>query len=259
MAVKWILPGFTRAGGTYRRQMNRQLTVQESHHELARDVCHGKRGTIHQTYSDGMEDAEPQRPARVFVGGQEAAGDLRRRFDHGERLRAGWMEGLDAVDDEHRPDRGVRVVGVEHELDLGPWQGQRGGRVLYHHFGSKLGLYTFVRADVERRLLDRMEGALAASGPESDRSAAVTPALLVGLDFATREGFLHILGDPPAGTEHDRLTEMLSGSVVPAAPLVGRVLAAAWRAALAAIAEGAEPEQARAAIEVLRLHFPDGD
>ena len=81
---------------------------------------------------------------------------------------------------------------------------------LYHHFGSKLGLYAFVRTDVERRLLDRMEGAVAASRPQSDRSAAVTAALLVGLDFAVREGFLRILGDPPAGTEHDRLAEMLS-------------------------------------------------
>jgi hypothetical protein len=31
------------------------LTVQESRHKLARDVCHGKRGTIHQAYRDGME------------------------------------------------------------------------------------------------------------------------------------------------------------------------------------------------------------
>ena len=129
---------------------------------------------------------------------------------------------------------------------------------LYHHFGSKLGLYAFVREDVERRLLDRMEGAVAAS-PESDRSAAVTAAMLVGLDFAVREGFLRILGDPPAGTEHDRLAEMLSASAVPAALLLGRVLAAAWRAALAAIAEGAEPEHARAAIEALRLRLPDGE
>ena len=128
---------------------------------------------------------------------------------------------------------------------------------LYHHFGSKLGLYAFVREDVERRLLDRMEGAVAASGPGSDRSAAVTAALLVGLDFAVREGFLRILGDPPAGTGHDRLAEMLSASV-PATPLLGRVLAAAWRAALAAIAEGAEPEHARAAIAALRLQLPDG-
>jgi hypothetical protein len=87
----------------------------------------------------------------------------------------------------------------------------------------------------------------------------VTSALLVGLDFAVREGFLRILGDPPAGTKRDRLAEMLSGSAVPAAPLLGRVLAAAWRAALAAIAEGAPPEHARAAIAALRLHLPDGE
>ncbi|GAA0418556.1 hypothetical protein GCM10010357_44880 [Streptomyces luteireticuli] len=35
--------------------MNRQLTVQESRHKPARDVCHGKRGTIHQAHWDGME------------------------------------------------------------------------------------------------------------------------------------------------------------------------------------------------------------
>ena len=129
---------------------------------------------------------------------------------------------------------------------------------LYHHFGSKLGLYAFVREDVERRLLDRMEGAVAAARPESGRAAAVTAALLVGLDFAVRERFLRIVGDPPAGTEHDRLAEMLSASA-DATPLLGQVLAAAWRAALAAVADGAEPEQARAAIAALGLHLPDGD
>ncbi|QGK68547.1 TetR family transcriptional regulator [Allosaccharopolyspora coralli] len=122
---------------------------------------------------------------------------------------------------------------------------------LYHHFGSKLGLYAFVRADVERRLLDRMEGAVAAGGP--DRAAAVTTALLVGLDFAVRENFLRILGAPPVATDHDRLAESLDRWTVPAAPPLGRVLAAAWRAALSAIADGAEPEQARAAIATLRL------
>ncbi|MCX4548221.1 MULTISPECIES: Tn3 family transposase [unclassified Streptomyces] len=41
---------------TYRRQMHKQLTVQESRHNLARNICHGKKGTIHQAYRDGMED-----------------------------------------------------------------------------------------------------------------------------------------------------------------------------------------------------------
>jgi AcrR family transcriptional regulator len=123
---------------------------------------------------------------------------------------------------------------------------------LYHHFGSKLGLYDFVRNDVERRLLDRMEGAIAASAP-MDRSAAVMAALVIGFDFAVREGFLRILGDPPAGTEHDRLADLLSASTAPASPVLGRVLAAAWRAALVAVAEGSDPQQAHAAL--LALEF----
>jgi AcrR family transcriptional regulator len=128
---------------------------------------------------------------------------------------------------------------------------------LYHHFGSKLGLYLFVRDDVEQRLLDRMEGAVAARG-ESDRSAAVRAALLVGFDFAIREGFLRILGDPPVRAEGDRLAELLSEATAPASPLLGRVLAAAWRAALTAVAEGSAPDQARAALEAVELRFPPG-
>jgi AcrR family transcriptional regulator len=127
---------------------------------------------------------------------------------------------------------------------------------LYHHFGSKLGLYWFVRDDVEQRLLDRMEGAIAATGDESDLSASVKAALIVGLDFAVREGFLRILGDPPAGAGQDRLAEMLSASTAPASPLLGRVLAAGWRAALAAVAEGSEPDQARAALLAIELQIP---
>jgi hypothetical protein len=45
---------------------------------------------------------------------------------------------------------------------------------LYHHFGSKLGLYAFVRDEAERRLLDRMEGAAAARADEG-RDAALGP------------------------------------------------------------------------------------
>lgn len=36
--------------------MNRQLTVQESRHKLARDICQGKRGQIMQPYRTGQED-----------------------------------------------------------------------------------------------------------------------------------------------------------------------------------------------------------
>jgi AcrR family transcriptional regulator len=127
---------------------------------------------------------------------------------------------------------------------------------LYHHFGSKLGLYAFVREDVERRLLDRIEGAVAAAGDDVNRSAAVRAALLVGFDFAVDEGFLRILGAPPAGVGHDRLAEMLSATTVPASPVLGGVLAAAWRAALDAVADGAEPQAARAALLAFELRIP---
>jgi AcrR family transcriptional regulator len=127
---------------------------------------------------------------------------------------------------------------------------------LYHHFGSKLGLYAFVREDVERRLLDRMEGAVAAVGDEADHSAAVRAALLVGFDFAVREGFLRILGAPPAGAEPDRLAEMLGVSTAKTSPVLGRVLAAALRAALTAVVEGSKPQSARAALLAFDLRVP---
>jgi hypothetical protein len=111
-----------------------------------------------------------------------------------------------------------------------------------------------VRDDVERRLLDRMEGAIAASAP-FNRSASVMAALVIGFDFAVREGFRRILGDPPAGTEHDRLADLLSGSTEPVSPVLGRVLAAAWRAALVAVGEGSDPQQARAALLALEFRL----
>lgn len=41
---------------TYQRAMNRQLAIQESRHDLARKICHGKRGQIMQSYREGQED-----------------------------------------------------------------------------------------------------------------------------------------------------------------------------------------------------------
>lgn len=51
-----LLALFDPVDDTYRRRMNRQLTVQESRHRLAREICHGKRGQIMQAYRDGQED-----------------------------------------------------------------------------------------------------------------------------------------------------------------------------------------------------------
>jgi AcrR family transcriptional regulator len=118
---------------------------------------------------------------------------------------------------------------------------------IYHHFGSKLGLYDFVREDVERRVLDRMAGAIAAT-VSADASRAVQTALLVGFDFAVDQGLLYLMAAPPAGAERDRLAELLGTAT---SPILGRLLGAAWRAALAAVADGSESGSVRAAL--LRL------
>ncbi|MBB5789257.1 TetR/AcrR family transcriptional regulator [Jiangella mangrovi] len=130
---------------------------------------------------------------------------------------------------------------------------------LYHHFGSKAGLYAFVREDVERRLLDRMEGAVAATAPPGDRSAAVTAALRAGFDFAVREGFPRLLGAPPpeaSPSGPDRLAHLLGALTAPVSPVLGRVLAASWRAAVLAVADGADPPAARDALTALRPRIP---
>jgi AcrR family transcriptional regulator len=119
---------------------------------------------------------------------------------------------------------------------------------LYHHFGSKLALYQFVRRDVEQRLIDRMEGAastLAAGEP-------IGAVLGVGFDFAVQKSFQRILGDPPQGDD-DALVELLDRLVAPAAPPLGRVLAAAWRAAVLATTDGGDVQAAHAALSALRL------
>lgn len=113
---------------------------------------------------------------------------------------------------------------------------------LYHHFGSKLGLYQFVRDDVERRLVDRLEGAFAAGGGVAD-------ALAVAFDFAVAEQFLHLVDVPPAATAADTIAEVIGGHV--RSPLLGAVLVAAWRAAIHAVGEGASASDARAALQAI--------
>jgi AcrR family transcriptional regulator len=124
---------------------------------------------------------------------------------------------------------------------------------LYHHFGSKVGLYTFVRAEAERRLLDRMGGAAEATRARDGRAAAVRAALLIGFDFATRQGFTRLLGEPhPArGVDPvaDLLAELCDGGRTP----IAGMLAGAWRAALAAVAEGTSVEAAREALAAVTV------
>jgi AcrR family transcriptional regulator len=144
--------------------------------------------------------------------------------------------------------RGYEAVGV---AELAARAGVTTG-ALYHHFGSKLGLYDIVRQEAERRVVDRMEGAAAARTGDPP-AELVRTVLLVGFDYVTGQGLARLLAEhrpEPA----DDLLETFLGRVTGAGPApLGRILAAAWRAALAAVADGVDPDQARAALAAVAV------
>jgi AcrR family transcriptional regulator len=120
---------------------------------------------------------------------------------------------------------------------------------LYHHFGSKTGLYGFVRAEAERRLLDRMEGAAAAVA-EAGGNEQLKAALLVGFDFAFRQRLARMLAEPHPERDADPVAEALA-ALAPASAALPRLLFGAWRAALAEASDGRSPADVRAALAAL--------
>lgn len=122
---------------------------------------------------------------------------------------------------------------------------------LYHHFGSKLGLYGFVREDVERRVLDRMQGAAAAA--EGSGGARVSAALLVAFDYAVESGFARMLATPLTGRLEDPLQTFITSVLRDGDAPYGDVLVAAWRAALEFVILGGDTAAARRALASLRI------
>lgn len=116
---------------------------------------------------------------------------------------------------------------------------------LYHHFGSKQGLFDVVREELERRVRDRLLGAHAALG--GGRGALVA-ALLVGFDHAVRLGAARVLSDQVASASRDVLGPTLASLTDGAPRGTEAVLLGAFRAALNAVAEGGEPNAARQAL-----------
>lgn len=117
---------------------------------------------------------------------------------------------------------------------------------LYHHFDSKLGLYLLVRQEMETRLVERMAGAAAAAG-----RAAVRAALLVAFDAAVHFGVCRILAEPVLADRPDPIGEALESLLPKRLTAGGAVLAAAWRAALLAVADGTPAATARASLAYL--------
>lgn len=120
---------------------------------------------------------------------------------------------------------------------------------LYHHFDSKLGLYLVVRTEMERRITDRMVGAAAAG------DSPVRAALLVAFDAAVHFGVCRILAETVPVDRADPVAAELDLLLPEGLPAGGAVLAAAWRAALLAVADGMPAAPAR---ESLAFVLPAG-
>jgi AcrR family transcriptional regulator len=125
---------------------------------------------------------------------------------------------------------------------------------LYHHFGNKAGLYSLVRDEAERRLLDRMEGAAAALNGRGD-DAALRAGLLVGFDFAVGEELAAMLAEPHPERADDPVERFLATLTKRAVRPLPKLLAAAWRAALAEAMKGSAKE-VRTALEALTAATP---
>lgn len=117
---------------------------------------------------------------------------------------------------------------------------------LYHHFGSKLGLYLVVREEMETRVIERMEGAAAALGGRGRR--AVRAALQVAFDAAVQFDVARILSERRPDAEQDPLEGALQRLLPARAGSAAPILAAAWRGALTTVVEGTAPSDARRAV-----------
>ena len=122
--------------------------------------------------------------------------------------------------------------GYEHAgvIDIATTAGVTTGS-LYHHFGSKAGLFKVVRQEMERRVRDRMEGAAAVAGPGRP---GVTAALLVGFDAALKFKAARILSDDPADVTETTLLTTLTELSAPAPTAAAAIALGALQAALAA-------------------------
>ncbi len=131
---------------------------------------------------------------------------------------------------------GVNVVDVAQ--DAGVTTGS-----LYHHFGSKDGLYLVIREEMERRMTERMEGAGAASGGAGRGS--IRAALSVAFDAAVRFGVARILSEVAPDPERDAIALALRPLLPPDGAGAAPALAGAWRGALVAVAEGESADDAK--------------
>lgn len=116
---------------------------------------------------------------------------------------------------------------------------------LYHHFGSKAGLHAVLLQDLEKRLDERLQGALEAGDGSRD---ALVRGLQIALDAAVRIGCCRIVAEAGGRRRDDAIAATITGAMPDRSPIAGAAVAAAWRSILLAVSDGADADGARAAL-----------
>ncbi|MDQ0207441.1 TetR/AcrR family transcriptional regulator [Alkalicoccobacillus murimartini] len=100
---------------------------------------------------------------------------------------------------------------------------------VYHHFGSKINLYTTIREEMEQRLIDRMEGAASLFETSIEKMSA---AMTTNLPFVYEQNFCLLLGsNHPEGKEgkvDQYIGSLQNGTDLP----LDVILLPAWRSVL---------------------------
>lgn len=78
---------------------------------------------------------------------------------------------------------------------------------VYHHFGSKSKLYEVIRAEMEQRIIDRMEGA-ASLFDQTDEALKI--ALITGLDFAVKNRICRLISEEYPNNKKGKIESHLS-------------------------------------------------
>ncbi|MBO8157724.1 MAG: helix-turn-helix transcriptional regulator [Bacillaceae bacterium] len=105
---------------------------------------------------------------------------------------------------------------------------------VYHHFGSKLGLYRVLRTEMEQRILDRMEGAASLF---EDPIKKLEAAMITGFESAVKLNASKLISEDVEGVEQDKIKDFITELTYQSIPGLEYILISSWRSLLKAVFE----------------------
>lgn len=105
---------------------------------------------------------------------------------------------------------------------------------IYHHFGSKANLYAVIKAEMEQRIIDRMEGAASLFDQPNERLEA---ALITGLDFIVKINITKLISEEIPETQTGKIERFFVTINEENLPGLEYLLSSSWRSILQSLSE----------------------